>query len=154
MNAPKTKTQVMEYVIRGITRECFTHDGQGIFDVTAMRQRAHIIGELHSVYLEDIIPFILTERVIDEERVRTLSDASWQQDPAMCVVIPEQGGGVSHLMIDGHHRAMRRHLEGMDSIDMWMIPLTYVLRPEPGWEQHPALDWGDKIVDGKIVRRG
>lgn len=154
-----TKSQLMERVISGHERECFSHSTEGIFDITGMRQlikSGKIEGELRTVDLDQVIPFIEQNRVVDMQRVHDLDRASWRDDPGIFIVLKEDtdGNGPTVLMVDGHHRAMRRRQEGFPTIWMWFIKEENAVRPAPGWVQNTSVDWGDEIIDGKIVKRG
>ena len=149
-----TKAQLMDLVIRGGQRECFTHSEAGTFDVTAMRQAAPQIGEIQEIPLSNLLEFIAQSRVVDRDRVLSLPEESWRSDPGIFVVHEYDAAGVPTVtMIDGHHRAMRRALEGMETMQLWFIPIEKAIRPAPGWVTNPYVDWGDPIVDGKIIRK-
>lgn len=149
----------MARVMSGHERECFEHSTEGIFDITRMREFIKcrkIQGALCSVDLGQIIPFMEKNRVIDMERVQELDRRSWRDDPGIFIVLKEDndGSGPTVLMVDGHHRAMRRYLEGFHTIRMWFIREEHATRPEPGWARNTRIDWGDEIIDGKVVKRG
>jgi len=152
-----TKGQLMAQVFSGHQRECFTHSDEGTFDISAMRAAlpAQLPHDSADVSLSQIIPFLAEHRVVEQARVQELSDWSWREDPGIFLVIPPKGGeGVTHLMVDGHHRAVRRHLEGMEDMRFYFVQLKDALRPAFGWVANPFVDWGDPIIDGRIVRRG
>lgn len=150
-----TKAQLMQAVIAGHQRECFEHSTEGIFDVTAMRDglaSGTIPGELVYIAMECIAPFVRENRVTEQARIDSLDEASWKLDPAIFIHIVNNGEE-SHLMIDGHHRALRREKEGFDSMPCWIVEKEHAVRPAPGWVQNPFVDWGDALVDGRIVKR-
>jgi hypothetical protein len=115
----------MERVAAGHERERFVHPVEGIFDITGMRQsiKAGGEGDLRSVDLDLVVEFIKENRTIDMQRVHELDTVSWRDDPGIFVVLkPDTDGtGATVLMVDGHHRAMRRHLEGFHTTWMWFI---------------------------------
>ena len=154
MNA-LTKSGIMDLVARGLAHESFEHTEYGLFDVTEMRLRAQGLGERHTVDLMMIIPHLSgDEREIDMSRVRSLDYHSWMHDPAMFIQIGETDGVPDVIMIDGHHRAMRRRLEGLSDIDAWLIPIGRAIRPNMN-EMVRGPEWGEKeIKNGKLVPRG
>lgn len=149
-----SKNQLMSLVASGRCHECFEHSEIGLFDITDMRARASELGELAVLSLEDITPFVVENRVIDDGRVKDLSETSWKNDPGIMIVLKRDSAGVpTVVMVDGHHRSIRRYIEGLVDMQMWMIPIEKALRPSEGWVKNPYIDWGDQIIDGKIVPR-
>lgn len=149
-----TKTETMKLISAGRIHENFEHSEQGLIDVTAMREqcKAGKFGPPLEIGLDQIIPFIHEHRVFELDRVKELDAESWQHDPGIFVIVYERCG-ISHLMIDGTHRALRRRLEGLDMMLFYMIPQEHIIRPAPGFVQ--LTDWGDSILQGgKIVKRG
>lgn len=142
----------MDAVIYGHQRECFEHSIMGVFDITAMREWAVINCKSVLVPLNLIVPFVRTNRVTELERIKSLPDESWKTDPGMFIEI-EKHGKVSHLMIDGHHRALRRFDEGEEDMLNYIVPMKFAIRPSAGWIKDPRVDWGDELKDGKIIRR-
>jgi hypothetical protein len=150
-----TKTQLMASVVAGLRHESFEHSIDGLFDITAMRQKcaAEELGERAILPLDGIIPFIRENRVIEMQRVLALDYESWKNDPGMFIVESYDDAGVpTGIMVDGHHRAIRRQLEGEMEMVVWMVPKDKAIRPGANWMRHPD-DWGDAIIDGKIVKR-
>lgn len=147
-----TKSQTMELTKMGLSRECFDHDTWGQFDVTAMRARAKELGTLEVVPLHLILDHIKRHRVTEHARVMDLKDHEWKDDPGI-IIFATENGVLWHATIDGHHRALRREHEGKDTMLFWMIPIEKALRPAEGWGTVPGLEWGDPIVDGKIVKK-
>lgn len=76
-----SKAELMLPVFRGEQHECFEHSELGIFDVTATRAVIENIGTLHTVALDQIVPFVLQNRVTDPARVMQLPEQSWRNDP-------------------------------------------------------------------------
>jgi hypothetical protein len=146
-----TKSLLMSYVSQGIHHECFEHSRLGRFDITTMRQRAASLGDKVSVPLDNIIAFIREQRVVEWDRIEALTRESWQDDPGIFIVEEVVDGVPGGVMVDGHHRAFRRLMEGCTDMDFWMIPIEKALRPVPGFF-HSGMDWGDPIIDGKIIR--
>lgn len=151
-----TKTQLMAPVLAGLQHECFEHSEAGLFDVTAMRQWLHRVDAekalVAHVPLSEIVDHIRAHRVTMEERVATLPEDSWREDPGIFIVLNTRNGE-EHLMIDGHHRALRREREGFTYMHFYMVPEEYAIRPRPGWTKNPFVDWGDEVVGGRIVKR-
>lgn len=152
-----SKDDIMRHVIEGPGRESFEHSTEGRFDVTGTRHLLHgdrIPWMQQDVPLSEICDFLRANRVFDPRRVDSLDEASWRYDPGIFVIIPEPGGDISHLMIDGTHRALRREKEGMETMAFYFVELRYAQHPGQNWTPHPFLDWGDQLIDGKIVKRG
>lgn len=148
-----SKSSLMSKVIAGQARECFEHSEEGIFDITAMREWAAANTKPVWVLLSDIVPFIRTNRVTELERTISLPDSSWQNDPGMFILLGPSGEE-THLMIDGHHRALRREMQGEKHMLCYVVPMADAKRPSAGWYTNTQTDWGDELVDGKIVKRG
>lgn len=152
-----TKNEIAALVAQGKGRECFEHSTEGIFDITALREMIaarKVPFTEHTVALADIVPHILASREVCEERIGSLSEASWKYHQIIFLECPG-AEGVTHLMVDGHHRAIRRHREGLTTVQAFMVPLAHAPRPNPGWGKVPWANWGVKdIIDGKLVSRG
>lgn len=151
-----TKSEIMKLVASGAIHETFDHSTEGKFDVTAMRKAAQE-SKLPTlrVRIADVYAAICQDRVIDQARIDELDARSWKADPAMVVVFNE-AGQTSHLLIDGIHRILRRHKEGEFLFRAWFIDEANVIRPDmTQWVEgvERGIDWGDKIEDGKIVKR-
>jgi hypothetical protein len=152
-----SKTEVMKLVSWGRVHESFEHEHEGRFDVTAIRMLSpQIKGEVHELPIHDVLAFILINRVLDVQRVRDLDAESWRNDPAIAIQMVRDGI-TEHLLIDGVHRIMRRHQEGLQTFRCYVIDEKHAIRPDlnkwqPGVER--GIDWGDAVVDGKIVKRG
>lgn len=154
-----SKTRLMNYVIAGRMRECFSHSDQGEFDVTAQRAwcEQNALDEAKcqviNVGLEQIIPWLAEHRVVEDQRAAELPETSWLLDPGIFIhYVDIEAGTESHLMIDGHHRALRRHREGKDNMLFYLVPSKFIIRPSKDWIPNPWFDWGDKMVDGKIIK--
>ena len=145
-----SKLQMMSMVLKAIHHESFEHSTMGVFDVTLTRAWAIDNLEPVLVYLKDIIPFIMENRVTEPARVMQLKDVSWRVDPGITI----QTGPDEYLMIDGHHRALRRNIEGEEDMLMYIVPLDKAIRPAPGWVRRDDVDWGDPIINGVIQRGG
>jgi hypothetical protein len=163
-----TKSQIMALVQRnadsGALHECFTYypdDGPvTVFDVTAMRTWAKAnpsLAPVEHVRISDVIGKLLTDRVIDVNRVRDLPKESWEHDPAMVLVYGAGTATMHHLLIDGTHRIVRRFGERRHDFATYMIDVKHAIYPNYNEyvDGHKiGLDWGDKIIDGKIIKRG
>lgn len=152
-----TKTEVMKLVAEGGVHETFDHSTEGKFDVTSMRRYA-IKAQLPTlqVRIADVYSHILRDRVIDQQRVLDLDENSWKHDPAMVIVFSKGDGTKSHLLIDGVHRILRRHVEGEFLFTAWFIDEASAIRPDmKHWIEgvERGIDWGDKVEDGKIIKR-
>lgn len=142
MNSPRviSKTEVMQLVASGRTRECFEHEQLGLFDVTAMRRAIkenEISFKLLCVGLDQVVPFVRANRETEPARVQELTWESYENDPGIFIEIPDG----SSLMVDGHHRALRREAEGMDHMFFYFIPLDQAIRPSEGWVKNPFVTW-------------
>lgn len=147
-----TKTEIMALVKEGTVHESFEHETDGMFDVTAMRTMCIVSGlQVFQCPIAPIIDAIFRDRVFDEARVSELPYYSWQTDPAL--VIQYDNG--ENLLIDGTHRIIRRHREGLLFCLAYLIPEADIIRPSAEFQrgEERGIDWGDQIVDGKIVRR-
>ena len=149
-----TKTELMAAVVAGRSHESFEHSDEGIFDVTLMR-RAAIAANMEPVLvsLDQIVPFILENRVAEEERISFFVDQFLTHpglfDPGMFIHF-DAG---TDLMIDGTHRALAAHRVGMKHYVFWMFPESGIIRPSEDMYRPANIEWGDPIIDGKIVRR-
>ena len=142
MNTPRviTKTQIMQLVASGRTRECFEHESMGMFDVTAIRRaikKNEISFKLLCVALDQVVPFVRQNRETEPARVSELTWESYENDPGIFIELPD---GTS-LMIDGHHRALRREAEGLDHMFFYFISLEQAIRPGENWVKHPFVTW-------------
>jgi hypothetical protein len=147
-----TKTEVMALIKQGAVHESFEHETDGIFDVTAMRALTSSEGlQIYDAPIAPIIEAILRDRVYDEQRVSELSDHSWKEDP--CLAVHYRDG--SDLLIDGTHRIIRRWREGLSLFPVYILSEAQIIRPSDEFQrgEERGIDWGDQVVDGKIVRR-
>jgi hypothetical protein len=147
------KGVLMAIVQAGLSHECFEHSELGLFDITSMR-KAITAGTLPfnkiKVSLEQIVPWVHTNRVTEEARWRSLPIKSWYDDPGIFIVTQLGNGTLEHLMVDGHHRSLRRHFEGKETMDFYEVALRYAIRPDPHMSK--LAEWGDQqLVDDKIV---
>ena len=150
-----TKSSLMALIARGVAREAYHDTVHGWFDVSAMRLRAAELGELVEVPLEIVMPVVMNQRVAEPQRVMELKDESWRDDPGMFILFDFDENGIPNaMMIDGSHRATRRMIEGEQFMKFWFIPIEKALRPPPGFMSttEVGIDWGDPVVDGKIIR--
>ena len=149
-----TKTELMQLVIDGKNEEVFEDTEMGMFAVTRMRKFAFENQNKVKFILVDLpslVEAIKKFRVYEEERINTLNENSWRNDPGILILHP--GPPVAHTIIDGTHRALRRFKEGCKDMLFWafdpsqaIIPLIYV---------ESQYDWGDEIIEnGEIVKRG
>lgn len=147
-----SKKEIMDFVIAGKAREVFEHSDEGRFDVTAMREFAkkNVIAVM--VPVELTAPILKTIRVIDWDRVNSLDLYTCMTDPAMAVILDRPGVEIEHLMIDGIHRCLRLEKEGVKHQPVWMLEEKHVIRPDMNLMMK-VHDWGDIMVDGKIVKR-
>lgn len=143
-----TKTQIMQHVISGEALESFFHETEGSFDITSMRVFAKNHAQKVLVPIESIVTFIKSSRVVDEQRVLELSVDSWKTDPGIIVML----NSGEHLLIDGSHRTLRRELEGEEYALMYLVLEKDIIRVPETHEPCQHLDWGDSIIDGKIVK--
>lgn len=153
-----TKTEIMKLIAKGQIHESFEHSTEGLFDITEMRQACATSGSRpFEVPIASVLPFILTNRVFEMQRVFDLDENSWKNDPAMCVLY-DRGGSAEHLLVDGVHRIMRRHHAGLTDFHCYFVDEKDIVRPDMRkWQDgvKRGLDWGSEVVvDGKIVKRG
>lgn len=146
----------MSLVASNDVHECFEHTVDGLFDITEMRRFAstHQVPVL-SFHISAVIAHIEEERVIDAQRVLELPEESWKFDPAM-LVIYEREDGAQHLLVDGTHRILRRHREGLKTFTAYTFAEQDIIRPDMAkWKRgcERGIDWGDAVVDGRIVKR-
>lgn len=152
-----TKASLMRAIAQGLAQEIFSHAELGEFNVTLMRAAAERMlyenrVEIVHVALDQIIGHIMTDRVTEPARVMGLGTESWEDDPGLIVHYESDN---SHLLIDGHHRAMRRNAEGKETMPFFLLKEKDIIRPDyrrPHWKP----DWGDKIIDpitGKVRER-
>lgn len=142
MSTPRvvSKTEVMQLVASGRARECFEHESAGRFDVTAMRdaiKKNEISFKLLCVAIDQVSPFVRQNRETEPARVNELTWESYENDPGIFIEVPD---GTS-LMIDGHHRALRREAEGLDHMFFYFIPWDQAIRPSEAWIQNPFVTW-------------
>lgn len=151
-----TKNQLSALVAAGLSRECFEHSIHGHFDVTRMReglQTGVIPSDVVSLPISLLLPHVRESRVTEESRWRALPLKSWMDDPGIIVLEPDTSGPGRPdwtVMIDGHHRLLRRHFECKDYMSFHMVRVEYAIRPDPRFVQ--VFDWGDPMIDGKIIR--
>lgn len=150
-DAKFTKTQMMSLVASGDISESFTHETEGNFDITKMREYARANCEVQQLPIEYVIDFVMNTRVFEPQRVIDLSTDSWMEDPALFVAYVESNN-VSKLLIDGAHRIIRRHREGLKTFLFYELLEDEIIRPDPASLTLPNV-WGDPIVDGQIIRR-
>lgn len=146
-----SKSYLMSRVAKGLNHECFNHSEAGGFDVTRIREKAREMGgQIVLIGLEDIIHHIYTSRDTEPARVMQLTEESWRDDPGIFIELKEENGSVSHLMIDGHHRALRRAIEGLETMRVWLIPFSEAMRPSALWIPSPHHTWGDEKFMEKV----
>lgn len=150
------KADLMALVVAGKCQESFEHHLDGVvthYAVTMMRNRAKAESwPIVRVDIDMIAPFMMEYRVWDMERVMSLPEESWRNDPAMAAVTLEPDGTESHTFVDGVHRIVRRQLEGLRTAIFYEARGDQIMHPPSGWGIRPGHDWGDKLVDGKIIR--
>jgi hypothetical protein len=147
-----TNTQMMSLVASGDISESFTHPTEGVFDITKMREYARANCEVQQLPIEYVIDFVMNTRVFEPQRIIDLSTHSWMEDPALFVSYVENNT-VSKLLIDGTHRIIRRHREGLRTFLFYELLEDEIIRPDPTTTGILDNAWGDPIVDGQIIRR-
>lgn len=151
-----SKTKIMQLVFDGICHECFSHSTEGLFDVTLMREFAlqnPTKVDRWKAPLNLFLDHLRENYVFEGARVAELSEVSWQSDPGLIVLFSAPDDLDTTLIIDGVHRAMRREAEGQEDMEFFVFDESQIIRPAPGFVENPFADWGDKVVDGKIVKR-
>ena len=152
-----SKSQLMQVIESGRGRETFTDSEEGIFDVTAMREYAFKNKLPTQAFpTRGMEQYLREHRVIDNARVRELRDYSYLCDPALVVIYQRPGEAVQHLLIDGSHRIMRRCINRFSTFRAYVFTEAQIIRPDLTGRatlEEVGMDWGDKVVDGKIVKR-
>lgn len=156
-SAPLTKSQIMLMVLSGRTRESFEHSTEGMFDITQMRKEALESERAITAFplTPELETFIRANRVWEQERVDFFAAQyeRWEKpEPAMFYETTENGEP-SHLLIDGTHRILAAYALKMPWFIAWFFEESDIRRPPPGWGLRADLDWGDQLIDGKIVKR-
>lgn len=156
------KSQLAKLVAKGRVHESFVHSTCGTFDITLMREfaqknvRFSADGEVRESEVElvlltineEVKQFIMQSRDVEEERIMELSEESWDRDPIMGVHYPDG----TTLLIDGHHRILRRLIEGKTDVIAYMFKPEQIIRPQTGWGDMKGVEWGNKtFVDGELV---
>lgn len=142
-----SKTELMNFVAAGKGHESFEHSACGVFDITVMRELSLMLStagqvQKFEVPLDNICDFIRSSRDTEEARIGELAEESWRSDPGLVITMPD---GTS-LIIDGHHRALRREREGEQYMRFFAWPLALVDlfgRPAQNWGRPPGVEWGD-----------
>lgn len=153
-----TKTQLAAVVASGQARESFDHHLNGVvtrYDVTAMRERAAKEGwEVCTADIALVLDHLTENHVWEKDRILSLTREEWLDDPAIVVVEPGANGGAeTHLVVDGVHRILRRHCEGLGFFRFYEARGPQVELVKPGWGSLPSMDWGQPLEDG-VIRRG
>lgn len=143
-----SKTDLMRLVERGLVREVFSHTECGDFDVTSMRQYARLYVEPKLAAIADVLAFIEANRDYEKARVNALKPGEYLHDPALAV----QYRDGSTLLIDGTHRILRRHKEGLDDFPVWVVGEMEIIRPNT--TGRVDLEWGKfNVKDGRVIPR-
>lgn len=143
-----SKTELMQAVEAGLSTEVFSHTECGDFDVTAMRKYAQVYVKPVRANIADVLDFIRANRDYDEGRVDSLKLGEYMHDPAMAIQY-EDG---STLLIDGTHRILRRHKEGLTYFPLYVLTEKDIIRPDTIGKVER--EWGKfNIRNGKVVPR-
>ena len=148
------KSAIMALVARGEHCECFEHEELGLFDVSAMRERAKTHGEAVEIAIDQVEPFVRANRVFEQARVDQLDSYSWRFDPVLYVRLEEgPPHGTSYLLIDGAHRVLRRHQEGCDTVLAVILTEADIIRPDltalGRTSDMVGIDWGAPLASLK-----
>lgn len=147
-----TKSELMKLITADIVHEAFTHEHEGVFDVTAMRDFAKANLFRQSIAMNDsVIQELRKYHIIDEARISELQRASWLDDPALIVQYMEEIDGVlqpTMLLVDGVHRIIRRFHEGLDFFEAYIFEESQIIRPKADWINAPDV-WGESIESFK-----
>lgn len=153
-----SKSQLMTMVARGEMRETFEHEEEGMFDVTAMREFARANLSPIQIDLDCVVDFVKEQRVHDMQRVYDLTPDQ-RDEPILYVCCTEPAPlPTTYLLIDGSHRVLRRKLDNFDHVDAYVLDRAQIIRPD--WSLFGRtrdllnMDWGDDIINGKIVKVG
>ena len=161
-----TKTQMMQLVGQGACVESFHHATLGMFDVSMLRliasklkERGHkpLTCRFEDVRAEvanvDPLDFLIANREVDRERVKTLTDEQLEDEMIFILCPPGTNGvGETHLLVDGVHRMVARKERGKEDFNYWLVPLDCAPMVRPG--SFIDVPWGEKEVrDGKLQPR-
>jgi hypothetical protein len=124
-----SKSQLMQSIAQGLGHECFEHSNEGVFDITLMRAWAATHLTAVTVELAHFIEFVREGRIWEAARVDELTYNQWRYDPIMFVAYPTEDGPMSHVLVDGTHRALRAHKEGSKFIKAFIVPEDKIIRP-------------------------
>lgn len=160
------KSEAAKLVAAGLVIEVFDH-ALGTFDISWLRA---LVAELAkrgarpwscdfaNIRTEDgsadPLERLAAHREVDPERVRELTGAQLE-DPVIYLECPPgtNGGGETHLLVDGIHRLVARRARGLPDFRFWLIPITAAKRFDK--RSGIAVPWGEKeLHGGKLVRRG
>ena len=155
-----SKSEIMKLVAQGNFHETFAHSEEGFFAISLMRKFALENNfEIKTFDLnKELFLKVLDTRVIEQKRVFDLEEKSWRFDPALMIEYPPQANEAhpTHLLIDGSHRLIRRGIEGLIFFPCYVFTPEQIIRPDLTAfkdTRNYGLDWGDDIINGKIVKR-
>ena len=144
-----SKTQLMQMVREGRLAECFDYvpgDGgpQVSYDISDLRRRAkagEFDGYLQQVYVEQVAPFLMRNRVWEQERVSELT-VEELEEPCFALLC-EVNGRTEHLFVDGTHRAIRIYQQNPKGLlKVYAIPRHLAQTANlHGYR----IDWGDDL---------
>ena len=141
-----TKTELMQMVGAGQCKESFTFvpsDGspEREYDITTLRKfikERRVKWELVPIELSCLVPFLLTNRVWEQDRVNDLTPTSYELDPP--IALREPDGSV--ILADGVHRIMRLHQQNCREVRIVFVDEHDAPRVGAGWGKLPEHDWG------------
>lgn len=150
MNKKLTKTEIMQLVANGQHREAFEHSELGLFDITAMRERAKTHGKLVEIDIACVANFVIENRPYDRDRMRSLT-VEQINDPILYVHLPNDPQGAdTHLLVDGAHRAIRRAHLGLPTVHAYILTEADIIRPDFnvfGFGPHFGIEWGETLAE-------
>lgn len=150
-----TKQDLIPLIHSGALVETFDMHTEGkhwVFDISAMRQmiqREPKRWELCSTDItESILRIIRDQREVCPERLRALTEVDLA-DP--CILLACDDG--THLMIDGHHRVVARHLKGLRDYEFYNVPFADAPQLDPRLYELGRIEWGelDPGADGRSM---
>lgn len=157
-NLVLSKSEMVVLVASGIGHESFDHEQFGRFDITNLRNlapNAAYLSRLTGVacceaVIYPLAPIIAyaksSARDTEEARIAELPQESWESNPGIAILMPDR----TTLLIDGHHRALRREREGKTDMRFWLWTWDAANKfgrvDTSSFAEVPGLDWGNPEI--------
>lgn len=143
-----TKTEIMKVIASGRAIESFQYvpeNGPEVnYNITALRkglEHRPSFAEVVHVPMDQCIDFMRKNRIWEMQRCKDLTMAEYMNDPAIALTEGE-GEKITHCFVDGVHRIIRRHMEGLDTVLVWVLPEKYAPRVDGNFVASSRFDWG------------